>query len=460
MIPRFRFAPSPTGDPHIGNLHTALFSWALSRALGGDFIVRFEDTDSERNTPAAMQTMLDALAWLGLDWDEGPDIGGDFGPYVQSARQPRHQEIAAHLLAADLAYYGDDPHPPSKHLPDQPLRLRIPRTGETIVHDALRGPIRFDNALLSDPVLVRSNGRPLYHLAAMTDDHDMGITHVVRGEEWLASAPYHVQLYRAMGWPEPIWIHLPLILNKRGQKLSKRDPEGGYLSRDFQAAGYLPEAVFNYLLLLGWSPDGEQEIVDKWLVRQQLRLERLSTSPAVFDWDKLNWVNRHYIRRLSDKKLAELIRPFLEEAYGDLPLSDDWLERLTAVIRLDLNKLADAIELTEWAFVDDFAYTDNSRAALSSPPAHPVIIRLIAELAAIVLLDQATADSILHQIRADFAARAGWRAAEIFPPVRAALTGHVSGRPLPEILALLGKQRALQRLARAIKGGYKGQDVA
>ncbi len=453
MVPRFRFAPSPTGDPHIGNLHTALFSWALARAGDGDFILRIEDTDSDRSTPAAAQAMLDALAWLGIDWDEGPDLGGDFGPYVQSARLPRHQEIAARLLAADLAYYGDDPDQPASEPTDQPLRLRLPRSGETIVHDALRGPIRFDNALLKDPVLVRSNGRPLYHLAAMADDHDMGITHVVRGEEWIASAPIHVQLYRALGWPEPVWIHLPLILNKRGQKLSKRDPEGGYLISDFQAAGYLPEALFNYLLLLGWSPDGEQEIVDKWIVRKQFRLERLSTSPAVFDWDKLNWVNRQYIQRLSDGALTGLIRPFLEDAYGDMPLSDDWLVRVTAVIRADIAKLEDAITLAEWAFADDFAYSDNARAILSTEPAHPAILRLITELAALVILDQPTADSILRQMRTDLQAAKGWRAPDIFHPIRAALTGHVAGRPLPEIMGILGKERTLQRLARAIRSG-------
>ncbi|MBK7919553.1 MAG: glutamate--tRNA ligase [Chloroflexi bacterium] len=453
MVPRFRFAPSPTGTPHIGNLHTALFSWALARALGGDFVLRLEETDPDRNTPAAAQAMLDALTWLGIDWDEGPDIGGDFGPYVQSARLSRHQEIAAQLLAADLAYYGDDPNQPANPPTNLPLRLRLPRSGETVVNDALRGPITFDNSLLADPVLVRSNGRPLYHLAAMTDDHDMGITHVVRGEEWIASAPIHVQLYRALGWVEPVWIHLPLILNNRGQKLSKRDPEGGYLVNDFQDAGYLPEALFNYLLLLGWSPDGEQELVDKWDVRKQFRLERLSTSPAVFAWDKLKWVNRQYLQRLSDGQLADLIRPFLEDAYGDMPMSADWLVKVTAVIRPDIAKLEDAVDLAEWAFVDDFPYSRSARFALTTAPASPVILRLITQLAALVILDQPTAESILQQMRADLQAAKGWRAPDVFHPIRAALTGHTEGRPLPEIMGILGKERTMQRLARALKSG-------
>jgi glutamyl-tRNA synthetase len=451
MVPRLRFAPSPTGSPHVGNLHTALFSWALARALGGDFILRIEDTDLERNSPAATQSMLDALNWLGLDWDEGPDIGGDFGPYVQSERQARHQEVAAHLVTAGHAYYGDNPDQPTTDPTNQPIRLRLPRSGETIVQDALRGPVRFDNALLNDPVLVRSNGRSLYHLAAMTDDHDMGISHVVRGEEWLASAPIHVHLYRAMGWPEPVWVHLPLILNKQGQKLSKRDPEGGYLISDFQAAGYLPEALFNYLLLLGWAPDDGQEILDKWRVRKQFRLERLSASASVFDWDKLNWVNRQYLARLSDEQLAQEIRPFLEDVYDEMPMSEKWLVGVTAVIRPALNKLEDAIELAEWAFSDAFASSAAAHAALAEPPARPVLLRLISELAALVILDQASAESILQQMRADLRARQGWNAGQILQPIRAALIGHTQGPPLPEIMSILGKERCLQRLARGIR---------
>lgn len=310
---RFRFAPSPTGVPHVGNLHTALFSWALARAMAGDFLIRIEDTDPSRNTPEAIELMLNALDWLGIDWDEGPDVGGPAAPYIQSMRLPRHREVMEQLVASGSAYYGDDPAVPTEAA-GNPLRLRLPRTGQTILRDAIRGEIAFENSRWeADPVIVRSDGRPLYHLAAMVDDHDMGITHVVRGEEWIPSAPIHIHVYQAMGWPEPVWVHLPLILNKRGEKLKKRDPEGGYLITDFQAAGYLPEAIFNYLLLLGWSPDGEEEIINRSFVRRQFRLERLSPSPAIFDWDKLNWVNRRYMQRFSDRQLADLVRPFLED---------------------------------------------------------------------------------------------------------------------------------------------------
>ena len=297
MAPRFRFAPSPTGIPHIGNLHTALFSWALSRAMNGDFILRIEDTDPARNTPESAQLMMDALTWLGIDWDEGPDMGGDYGPYTQSERSASHELAIEQLLDTHHAYYGDDPEHPAA-AKGHPLRLRMPHNGQSVVNDAIRGEIRIDNATLHDPVLVRSNGRSLYHLASMTDDHNTGITHVVRGEEWISTTPYHIQLYKAMGWEEPVWIHLPLILNQRGQKLKKRDPEGGYLITDFQDAGYLPKALFNYLLLLGWAPDNGQEMMDKWQVRKQFRLERLSASNATFDWDKLNWMNQQYMSKI------------------------------------------------------------------------------------------------------------------------------------------------------------------
>ena len=450
MVPRLRFPPSPTGPVHVGNMHTAVFCWALSRALKGDFIIRLEDTDVARNTPEATQLIFDALHWLGLDWDEGPDIGGEFGPYVQSERRPFHQRTIEQLVDEGHAYYGDDPAQPAS-ANGNPLRLKMPQTGHTILHDAIRGEIKFDNSRLQDPIIVRSNGDPLYHLATVTDDHDMGITHVVRGEDWIPSSPIHIQLHKAMGWDEPVWVHLPLILNRQGQKLKKRDPEGGYLIRDFQEAGYLPTALFNYLLLLGWTPDNSQEIVDKWTVRQQFRLERLSASPSTFDWDKLNWMNRQYIQRYSNESLAELILPFLEEVYDELPMQNEWLVRLTAVIRDELNKLEDAVDAAEWAFADNFELAPSAQEALHSESAHPVLTRLVAELAHVVLLDEATAQTILQGLRTSFKESEGWKPTAVFHPIRAALTGQTGGPPLAEIMAILGKNRTLQRIANALR---------
>jgi glutamyl-tRNA synthetase len=450
MSPRFRFAPSPTGIPHIGNLHTALFSWALARAMGGDFIIRIEDTDQVRNVPETTDLMLDALSWLGIDWDEGPDIGGEFAPYFQSQRLTSHQQAITRLLDSDTAYFGDDPDRPATRV-GNPLRLRMPGTGQTILHDAIRGPISFDNEGQKDPIIVRSDGRSLYHLAAMVDDHDMAITHVVRADEWIASSPIHVRLYQALGWKEPVWIHLPLILNKKGQKLKKRDPEGGYQIRDFQAAGYLSEAVFNYLLLLGWAPDNAQEIISRRDVRRQLRIERLSASPAIFDWAKLDWVNRQHIRKLSDASLGEHIRPYLEQDYDSIAISDEWLVRLTIVIREKLTRLEDASELCAWAFADEFEYSASGRNSLDSESAKPVLTTLIAEIASIVLLDEHTARSIVGGLRSRFNESHGWAARNVLQPIRVALTGHTSGPPVHEIMGIIGKERTLNRLAMALR---------
>ena len=445
MIPRFRFAPSPTGEPHVGSLHTALFSWALARAMDGDFILRIDDTDRERNQEQAIEQMIDALRWLGLEWDEGPDEGGEFGPYRQSERTALYEAAAQKLLESGAAYYGDEQGPLEE--PNQPLRLSMPKTGQTILQDAIRGEIVFDNATLKNPVIVRSDGSALYHLASAVDDHEMQITHALRGDDWISSAPIQIRLYEALGWQQPVWIHVPLILNRHGQKLSKRDPEGGYLLRDFQQAGYLPRAMFNYLLLLGWSPEGEQELLSKWDVRQQLKIERLSPSAAQFDWDKLNWMNQQYIKKLSDEKLAGLLREFLEDAYGSLPMSDEWPIQLTRAIRDELVRLEDVVDSAEWAFDPPPENNEAAAHALAQPAAAPVLTRLIAELATLVLLDDEMANAILQALVKRFKAEMGLKAPEIYHPIRAALTGMVSGPPLPAIMGILGKQRCLQRIA-------------
>lgn len=449
-VPRLRFAPSPTGSLHVGSLHTALFNWALARSMGGDFILRIDDTDAARSSEQHANEMLDALTWLGLDWDEGPDVGGEFGPYVQSQRRQRHVQIAHNLYRQGDAYYGDDAASDLGPEVGAALRLRLPAAGEAEVHDALRGVVRFKFEQLQDPVIVRSDGSPLYHLATVVDDHDMVISHVARGEEWLASTPIHQHLYRLLGWQPPTWVHLPLIRDARGQKLSKRDPQGAYLLRDFQEQGYLPATLFNYLLLLGWSPP-QREILGKADVRRHLRLQDLSASPAMFDWDKLNWLNRHYLQQRSDAQLASLVRPFLEDAYVADDIDDRWLERLVALIRDDMTRLSDAVALSEWALSDNFAFSPQADEALNTEAARPVLVRLVAELAHVVLLDEQTAQSILQNMKRQFAAASGWQARDVYWPVRAALTGSVRGPALHEVMALLGKGRCLERAAAILR---------
>lgn len=443
-IPRFRFAPSPTGEPHVGSLHTALFNWALSRNMGGDLILRIDDTDAERNEPQAADQMIEALQWLGLDWDEGPDLGGDYGPYYQSQRRERHLEVAQQLLEMGEAYRADG---------EEAIRLRMPETGKTVMQDALRGAIEFTNSALNDPVLVRSDGSPLYHLASVVDDHDMAITHVVRGEEWLSSTPVHVRLFELLGWQQPVWVHLPLIHNREGQKLSKREGDAAYTVDYFQDEGYLPQALFNYLLLLGWSPPDGKEIVNKWDVRRNFSLERLSTSPSIFDWDKLNWINRHYLQQHSNKRLSEMLRPYLEDAYGSLNVTDEWLERLTASVRDELVRLSDVVQATEWALSATFAFSEEAEAVLDNDEARVVLISLVAELATVVLLDEPTATAILRGLEQGVGQRQGMTRAQVYRPIRAALTGRLEGPPLSELMALLGKGRCLERLGLILRSG-------
>lgn len=455
-VPRFRFAPSPTGRLHVGSLHTALFNWALVRSMGGDLILRIDDTDPARSKPGTIEQIVEDLRWLGLDWDEGPDQGGPYEPYLQSQRRQRHQQVAEQLVQQGDAYYGDDPGAGAGPGPGLPLRLRLPRAGQTVIEDRLRGAIVFENDKLEDPILVRSDGSPLYHLASVVDDHDMAISHVARGEEWIPSTPFHLHLYRNLGWAPPVWIHLPLIRDERGQKLSKRSPQqgsprGGTLVPDFREAGYLPEALFNYLLLLGWSPEGTDEIVNKWQVRRHFDIERLSASPATFDWEKLNWINRHYLQQMSDAELARLIRPHLEDAYGLPDAGEGWLERLAGLIRDDMARLDDAVSQTEWALSEAYGFSLEAEDTLEGEGARAVLVRTVAELAHVVLLDEETARRILEGVRRQFAVSHGWEARQVYWPLRAALTGRVRGPALHEIMALLGKARCMERLASVLR---------
>lgn len=450
MTPRFRFAPRPTDVADVENLRTAVFNWALSRAMDGDFVIRAEDVDTLPGASGDIQPMLDALAWLGIDWDEGPDVGGDYGPYVQSERRPFYQRAIDQLLAGGHTYYGDDPDQPAAS-EGNPLHLRMPREGQTILEDAIRGSVVFDNQHIEAPLIAHGDGRPSHHLVAVVDDHDMDVSHVVRGDNWIDDSPIHIQLYRALGWQEPVWVHLPPILYKDGEELAKYDAKGNYLVTDFQAAGYLAPAVFNTLLLLGFSPENNQEILSRWEVRRQFRLERLSASPSVFDWDKLNRINRHTIQKLSDAELAQRLQPFLEDAYGEMPMSSGWLERVTSLVRADLDKLGDAVDVAEWAFVDDFDYSENARRALASEQARPVLARLIAEVAAVVLLDDQTAYSIIQSLYTSFHASHGWETQQVSRAIRAALTGQTDGPPVHAVMGIIGKQRTLVRVANALK---------
>ena len=347
MTVRVRYAPSPTGEPHVGNIRSALFNWLYARHAGGSFIVRIEDTDQSRLVPGAMDAILDALSWLGLDWDEGPGKDGAYGPYVQSERLPLYQEHAERLVAEGKAYLcycseeridqvrrekqakGDrsgydrrcrDPIEAEKAKAENPnpvVRFKTPLEGSSTVDDFVRGPVTFDVSLLDDFVLLKSDGFPTYHLANVVDDHAMEITHVMRAEEWLPSAPRHQMLYEALGYDMPHLVHLPIILGPDRAKLSKR--HGATSVLQFRDDGYLPDAMLNFLALLGWSLDETSELFSRDELIEHFTLERILSSSAVFNHEKLDWFNGVYIRRMGDAELADAITPWLDSEAGGLP---------------------------------------------------------------------------------------------------------------------------------------------
>ena len=329
MSLRVRYAPSPTGLHHIGGARTALFAYLLARSSGGTFILRIEDTDRARFDPAALEDIYDTLGWLGLRWDEGPKVGGPHGPYVQSERVERHRAVAERLVDTGRAYrcYCDPArlarvreagsgydrrcrnlsaaerrHHEDRGTPSV-VRFKVPLDGATRYEDDLLGSIERRNSDINpDPVLLKSDGYPTYHLAAITDDHDMRVSHILRAQEWVSSAPLHVLIFRACGWEPPRYAHLPVVNGPDGKKLSKR--HGAMSVAEFRDQGYLPEALVNYMALLGWSLDGERELFTLRELEQAFSLERLHASPAVFDADKLRWMNGNYIRALPPEELA------------------------------------------------------------------------------------------------------------------------------------------------------------
>src|SRR5215813_597407 len=332
---RVRFAPSPTGDLHIGGVRTAQFNWMFAHRYGGKFILRIEDTDQKRTQEASLSGIIDGLHWVGLQWDEGPDIGGPYGPYMQSERLATYKEYAEELIASGHAYRcycteerlaalraeqearrqptGYDRRcrylTPEQRAANEAeglasvVRFAAPIEGTTTFHDFLRGDITFDNSTIDDMVLLKSDSYPTYNFANIIDDHLMSITHVIRGEEYIPSAPRYAQVYRALGWEEPVVVHVPLVLAPDRSKLAKR--HGALPLLDYRDMGYLPEAIVNFLVLLGWSYDDKTEFFTLDELVKAFDLKRVGTSPAVFDKTRLDWFNGHYIRRLSPAELTE-----------------------------------------------------------------------------------------------------------------------------------------------------------
>ena len=452
---RARMAPSPTGFVHLGSARTALFNLLFARSRRGSFVLRVDDTDLERNRPDYEEAIYDGLHWLGLSWDEGPDVGGPFGPYRQSERLDRYREHAARLIAAGAAYRcyctpeelraeraqaERERRPyrysrrclvdPPKHRQEFTVRLQVPE-GETSFEDLVRGQLRFDNATIGDPVIVKSNGWPVYNFASPVDDALMEITHVFRGEEHVPNTPVQLMILDALGYARPeAFAHLPVIVGKDGKKLSKRLHPETRLSL-YRELGYLPEALVNYLALLGWNPGTEREIFGLDELVAAFDIGRVQRSSAQFDWDKLDWINGQYIRRLSDEELAERLRPFLP----DLP--EATVKAAAPALKERLPRLEKAAHF--------LAY-------LRQPPPAPelrddqrAMVRAALDRLEKVEWAPATIMSALDEVREEH----GWGRGRFFTPIRESVAGRESP-PIDHTLALLPKPEALGRMRRVL----------
>ena len=481
---RVRFAPSPTGFFHLGSARSLLFNWLFARRHGGRFVLRIEDTDRTRFHKEAVPDMLAGMRWLRLDWDEGPEVGGPYGPYFQSQRLSLYQEYAERLVDSGHAYKcycsedtlegmraeqtqrGASPGydrrcrelTASQRAERETqanafvVRLKAPLSGETSFRDLIRGEIRIGNEQIDDLILLKSDGFPTYHLAVVVDDHLMEISHVLRADEWIPTTPHRQLIYRALGWTPPLYAHLPVILSPAGSgKMSKRKTIGtdgreyAVMIRDFRAAGYLPEALFNFLALVGWSYDDKTEILGREQIIDHFDLDRVSSAPAQFSYDKLDWMNGMYIRSLATDDLANRILPFLTRAGLNADLATVGL--ITPLIQERLVKLSDAVEWTDFVFVDQLDY---DRALLiqkkmTAEQAQSVLARCFTALSALPTFDGASVEAALRAEQYE----SGLKGRQFFGTVRIAVSGKRVAPPLFGTLAVLGRDKVLRRIARA-----------
>ncbi len=479
MTPRLRVAPSPTGLLHVGTARAALFNWLFARRHGGVFIVRVDDTDQRRSTPEFERRILEGLRWMGIDWDEGVEVGGPHGNYRQSGRFERYREVAGLLVEKRAAYrcYCSPPElaerrkqaqragrPPGydgrcRSMPadeDQRrqeageshvVRFALPRPGMTVFTDVVRGEVRFDHQVIDDFVILRSDGSPTYHLASTVDDVDYRITHVARGEDILPSTPRHIQITRAMAAPEPTYAHLPLLHGQDGGKLSKR--HGATDVGEYRRQGFLPEALFNYLSLLGWSIGPERTIFSREEAVEDFDLTDVSSSPAVFDPAKLTWMNGEYLRNhLSQAGFAERARPYTEEFLGQ-SLPDEMWDGCSEVLPLVQERVKLLSEVgPQLAFLlsERIEYDPRSWKKVMSKPGVDAV--LTGAIAALSRVEDWRTESVEQTLR-DLIAELGISAGKGFQPVRVAVTGSSISPPLFESLAALGRKKALQRLTDA-----------
>ena len=482
---RVRFAPSPTGRTHLGSGRTALYNYLLARQTGGQFLLRIEDTDRKRFVPGAEQELIDSLHWLGLQWDEGPDVGGPCAPYRQSERKEIYQQHARKLVEMGHAYYCFctperlakvraeqqkqnqtplydglcrqlDPDEADRRVAQgetHVVRFKMPKEGSITAVDRLRGPITVENHTLDDYILLKSDGLALYHLAAMVDDHLMGITHVLRSSEWLSTFPLHAHIIRAFGWQEPEWVHLSVFLKPSGKgKMSKRESaelkQGGYsiFIKDLEELGYIPEAVDNWIALMGWSYDDHTEFFTLPELVEKFSLDKLNPSPAAINFTKFDHFNGLHIRRLAVEDLARRVQPFFEAAGY---IADD--QKLMKVVPLLQNRIVtldDAPVMGGFFFREEIQPSTDELVGKNMTPAESAAAARQAYeiLAALPEINQDTAEEPLRNL----AESLGLSAGQLFGILRAAVTGQTVSPPLFESMAVIGKEKVLERIQSAI----------
>jgi nondiscriminating glutamyl-tRNA synthetase len=475
---RVRYAPSPTGHLHIGNARTALFNYLFARNQGGKFIIRIEDTDQKRNIEGGEQSQLKYLAWLGMDWDESVDVGGEYGPYRQSERNDIYQKYYTQLLEEGKAYKcycteeeiaaereeqlakGENPQYSGKcrhltaddraaleaegRLPS--IRIKVPADQVYSFEDMVKGQVSFESNGIGDWVMIKKDGIPTYNFAVAIDDYLMKITHVLRGDDHISNTPKQLMVYEALGWEAPEFGHMTLIVNESRKKLSKRDESIIQFIEQYEELGYLPEALFNFIALLGWSPAGEEEIFTKEQFIEIFDANRLSKSPALFDKQKLTWMNNQYVKNIEVDRLVELSLPHLIKA-GRLPeeLTAEqqlWSRQLIALFQEKMSFGAEIVPLTELFFQDEVNYEEEAKEVLAGEQVPQVLEAFASEVKA---LEAFTAEEIKAAMKTVQKAT-GQKGKNLFMPIRASLTGQTHGPDLPETISLLGKEKVLARL--------------
>lgn len=481
---RLRFAPSPTGYIHIGSIRTALYNYLFAKHSNGKFILRIEDTDRSRFVEGAIENLIESLEWAGIQYDEGVFLEngeivqrGNYGPYIQSERLDIYRKYIDELIEKGHAYYCfcskerlDEVREEQKikglipkydglcrNVPieeaeeriangeEYVVRLKLPHNKDVKFHDQVRGDITINTDDIDDQVLLKSDGFPTYHMAVVVDDHLMKITHIVRGEEWLASTPKHILLYDAFGWEKPEYVHLPTVLNKDKKKLSKR--HGDVSVEGFKRQGYLPEAIVNYLALVGWSPESNEEILSMDELIEQFSFDRVAKTGGIFDKEKLDWVNGHYIRSKTPEEITELCIPYLMEAGyitdEDVDKRYDWLKTMIITVQESLSTVKEIVDKVDIFFGNNVVMEDEKALKVIKGEQVPELLGAFEdELDKVDEVDEDFAKNIMKTIQE----KTGIKGKNLFMPTRVALTGNVHGPEMVNIIYVLGKQNILKRI--------------